>query len=429
MKNIFRSIWGNFSSMNDWMWMNVAESKKTKFRSVIELLVAVPLFIYCIHLYGRWNEVPVHTDEIEVACLMYNQPASDTVSEWRPVAKILYEINTSKVRKANLRAGDILLDLTEHWKPSMSYNPSHGVSREKFVRDSIAFHSDYWTFATLKNSIVAEKVKGGQCKDEETKLLDFFSSRPNKYNEELIETQFNSSAEYQTKLLDSLKFHLKDSISWWLNNPTKNLNALYYFKINCKWNISEHEDYKTEPYYGLPKQKSSGARKITFYGYNKSTYYQYYYLLKTDEFKADFSDSAIVAQVESPLVNPKWFSKFDISQSYFDVKLRCESVDSVILKFDFVGATDFSEMIPKPDTIAMSSITFSNPKKIAQIKENGLSFHAHFKEKDGLQTIRLFAVTALMCVFTPLLLMCLINVIILIIAGVTSISHHKKKIS
>ena len=89
MKNIFRSIWGNFSSMNDWMWMNVAESKKTKFRAVIELLVAVPLFIYCIHLYGRWNEVPVHTDEIEVACLMYNQPASDTVSEWRPVAKIL----------------------------------------------------------------------------------------------------------------------------------------------------------------------------------------------------------------------------------------------------------------------------------------------------------------------------------------------------
>ena len=86
-------------------------------------------------------------------------------------------------------------------------------------------------------------------------------------------------------------------------------------------------------------------------------------------------------------------------------------------------------MIPKPDTIAMSSITFSDPKKIAQIKKNGLSFHAHFKEKDGLQTIRLFAVTALMCVFTPLLLMCLINVIILIIAGVTSISHHKKKIS
>ena len=137
------------------------------------------------------------------------------------------------------------------------------------------------------------------------------------------------------------------------------------------------------------------------------------------------SDKDIIDKVENPLKCPKWNSKFNISQSYFNINLKCESVDSVILIFDFVGSTDFSQMIPKPDIIDMSSITFSDPKKIAQIKENGLTFHAHFKEKDGLQTIRLFAATALMCLFTPRLLMFLVNFIVLVISGIKHLHHHK----
>lgn len=428
MRAIVRSCVGGLSSVNNWMRSTVSGSRKTRLEAIVELLVAIPVFITCLYYYGKWNEVPVHTDEIEVACLKFHQPEADTLSEWSPVAKITYEINTSKVRNSKLRAGDILLDFTDNWKPFLRYNPlNHNVSREEFIRDSIARQSDYWNLAKLKNNIVAAKVNGTPFENEKSELLGFFVNRPNQYDEDLIESQLEESATYQRELLDFLKLSVNDSITWWSNNPTTGFYALYYFRINCKWNISEHEDYDAEPYYGLPKQSNSGARKISFFGYKDSTYYLNYFLLKLDEENAGFSDSVIVATVESPLVNPKWFSKFDISQSYFDIKLRCESVDSVVLKFDFVGATDFSEMIPKPDTIAMSSIIFSDPHKITQIKEKGLSFHAHFKEKDGTQTIRLFAITALMCVFTPILLMCLVNIIILLIAGIRKISHYKKR--
>ena len=405
------------------MWMNVSESKDTRFRTVIDFLVALTLFLTCLYLYSKWNDVPKHTDKIEVACLNYRQPLSDTISEWSPVAIIDYEINTSKLLRPELRAGDIHVKY-KNWKPYKRYDSlNHNISRDVYVRDSIALHSDYWQLATLERRFLASRIIGDLVEERAKDLSAFISKHPNQFDKEMFTSQLESAAAYQNGLLNSLKSYTGDSISWWIDNPTEDLFALFFFQINCKWNISDHKDYTSDPFL----DESNNAKAIGFWGYRDSAYYQNHYFLRLDKNKVGISDKEKVEGIDNPLVCPKWYSMFDISQSYFDISLTCVSIDSVVLKFDFVGATDFSEMRPKPDIVGMSSITFSNPQKIEQIKKNGLVFHAHFKEKDGIQTIRLFAVTAMMCVFTPKLLVCIVNLIMLIIAGIRDCRLKKSK--
>lgn len=403
--------------------MNVSESKDTRFRTVIDFLVALALFLTCLYLYSKWNDVPKHTDKIEVACLNYRQPLSDTISEWSPVAIIDYEINTSKLLRPELRAGDIHVKY-KNWKPYKRYDSlNHNISRDVYVRDSIALHSDYWRLATLERRYLSTELNGDIVEERAKDLSAFISKHPNQFDKEMIASQLKSAVAYQNGLLNSLKSYTGDSISWWIDNPTEDLFALFFFQINCKWNISDHKDYTSDPFL----DESNNAKAIGFWGYRDSAYYQNHYFLRLDKNKVGISDKEKVEGIDNPLVCPKWYSMFDISQSYFDISLTCVSIDSVVLKFDFVGATDFSEMRPKPDIVGMSSITFSNPQKIEQIKKNGLVFHAHFKEKDGIQTIRLFAVTAMMCVFTPKLLVCIVNLIMLIIAGIRDCRLKKSK--
>ena len=96
------------------------------------------------------------------------------------------------------------------------------------------------------------------------------------------------------------------------------------------------------------------------------------------------------------LAEPAWYRFEDISQSYYNIRFNSNTFDSLTLKLDFVGVTEFSKMIPEPDFIDMNSIEFRNPDKIELIKMNGLKFHAEFKELENLQTIRLLAITTLL---------------------------------
>ena len=175
MSIFFRTFLRKLSTFNDWMWFNVSESKKTRFGVVIDFLVALIVFATCLYLYSKWNDVPKHTDKIEVACLKYTQPLSDTLSDWTPVAKINYEINTSKLLLPDLRAGDIHVEY-KNWKPYKRYDSlNHLESRDDYVRDSIALNSDYWKLSKLKRSLLAAKVYGGHFENDMKKLSAFIS--------------------------------------------------------------------------------------------------------------------------------------------------------------------------------------------------------------------------------------------------------------
>lgn len=101
----------------------------------------------------------------------------------------------------------------------------------------------------------------------------------------------------------------------------------------------------------------------------------------------------------NPIIgDPGWFAMEDVSQTYFKFKLNTFDIDSLSLKIDFVGATEFLEMQPKPDETGMSYIKFTDLEKIRQIQENGLLFHAQFRELENRQSVRIFFLTALLSV-------------------------------
>lgn len=419
MKNFFRTFLGNLSKINNWIWSSISESKQKRIRPFIKFLIAITLLFSCLSLYSKWNDVPKHTDVIEVSCLKYKQPTTDSTADWNPIAMITYEINTSKMLRPKLRAGDIHVRY-RNWKPDKTYNPDNYPNRQSFVNDSIAINSNYWKAAKLKREIVEAKAFGHPYDKEMEELSTILSDE---YSIDRLKSQLDLAAAYQMQLIDSLRLKLndKDSLAAWIDNPTDDLYALFFFQIKCKWNISDYKNFTSDAFH----DGDANAKALGFWGYQDSAYFQNHYFLRHNQNKVSISDKEKVEGVQNPLVSPNWYSLFDISQSYFDIKLLGESIDSITLKFDFVGATDFSQMDPKPDAIDMSSITFSDPVKIAQIKKNGLMFHAHFKEKDGVQKIRLFAITALTCLFTPMIMIWLVNIIVLIITGINRARRKK----
>ena len=66
------------------------------------------------------------------------------------------------------------------------------------------------------------------------------------------------------------------------------------------------------------------------------------------------------------------------------------------LTFDYVGPTEFSEhIIPEPDKITLSSISYWNSEKIQEIGRNGLRFHAKFPDMENKQEARIFILSAI----------------------------------
>jgi len=117
---------------------------------------------------------------------------------------------------------------------------------------------------------------------------------------------------------------------------------------------------------------------------------------------------------------PSMIALEDISQQYYDIKLDYFLLDSVDLTFQFVGATEFSDMIPEPDVMTMSSISFTDQRKIRQINQNGLRFHVRFKELENRQNVRLFFLTSTMSALLTIL-------IVFVILGIYKFCKHMKE--
>lgn len=96
-----------------------------------------------------------------------------------------------------------------------------------------------------------------------------------------------------------------------------------------------------------------------------------------------------------PTEPPGWLDRYDISQGRYHINLNTSTIDSTSLTIDFVGSTDFYMNNIEPDIIGGSYIKFTDPKKILQIRREGLTFYAKFKELENRQSIRCFAVTTL----------------------------------
>lgn len=92
---------------------------------------------------------------------------------------------------------------------------------------------------------------------------------------------------------------------------------------------------------------------------------------------------------------PSLFDRYDISQGWYSFFLNTSTLDSINLTINFGGATDFYPMKIEPDEIGSNYIKYTDQVKLLKIRAEGLKFYAKFKEMENKQTIRCFAVTAL----------------------------------
>ena len=116
------------------------------------------------------------------------------------------------------------------------------------------------------------------------------------------------------------------------------------------------------------------------------------------------------------LYNDNLWTLADISQSYVAVHLFGAKIvysedvrgyssetwnswslkdNPVTLDIDFGSPISVSNMIPEPDDISMTCVSFSDPKKISKIIYDGLIFHVKFLQNENLQSMKLFWLTTI----------------------------------
>ena len=102
----------------------------------------------------------------------------------------------------------------------------------------------------------------------------------------------------------------------------------------------------------------------------------------------------------SGMNSPHFYDIYDISKTNFHISLEFPTflLDScnTSLKIEFGANTEFSKMIPEPDIISMSSITFNDVKKIKVIEEKGIWFQTKHTYQENIQSIRLFVITSIL---------------------------------
>ncbi len=99
---------------------------------------------------------------------------------------------------------------------------------------------------------------------------------------------------------------------------------------------------------------------------------------------------------------PSLWTMWDISQKTYRLRLDTDAKSIPRISFDFFGPAEFLPMDPEPDVVTMSGFLFTDSLKVAQIRRDGLTFHAKFAQTENLQNLRGFALTTLITLFFTL---------------------------
>lgn len=127
--------------------------------------------------------------------------------------------------------------------------------------------------------------------------------------------------------------------------------------------------------------------------------------------------SIVELNKSTELAKPSFFSLRDISQSYYKIRVKTHTIDTVRLRFHFASAVELSPMGETPNSdLTGNSVDFllfpshSNPELITynsqEIKddwkvlknsdESTVLFHVRYKDMDNSQSRRVFLLTAVM---------------------------------
>ena len=406
---------------NFFTWHIWPRPRNIKIQSVYEILMLLGVFGVCLYLYLKGNEVKMYEYSFQVECLD-NRDKNGDFKNYE--VSITLRIPYTKVKKLAKEANDTLSG-----NFIMLFSPKY-IGQYCFSKtkpDSLIRVKDKYILLNQLASNCSESLKPSDAYNRSIEYLGLdtlYIKNPNRYKY----ADFYTPVNYDVFLVNEV--NLRSNKRWNSKvNPYSEISALNkLFEEISDTLLTEHRDYHPLFYYNLrltPSQKQSNSRYVVLDSVliQKNTWNKgdkEIFLFEEDKvFEATkgflFNDKnnnnecfahAFSAQhITRP---PGWFSLRDISQAYFKINLKSESIDSINLKIDFDGATDFSQIYPAPDKVSMSSIEYHEFPKLNYIKYHGIVFHAHFKEFANMQSIRMFFLTAIMSALFTVIIVFLI---------------------
>ena len=382
-------------SLKKWFTWHVFPPKDVPIKSVYEFLFFLLLFVICVFLYIECNEVPFIEEDIRVECLDNRNIGDRNGNDYlKPTASIIYTMPCSKVEEVR----NEIPYLSE--KDKIIRNLIVNFSYNLFGKDSVGnydigfrLRDSYVRFNKIADSLIAA---GHETFKDHEKYFYTQAFPENKNYRELYPNGKNKSID-----------HYYETFEWYAKNNNISLNKsvpVYYYEAN-----QTIRKKALSKFYNMIGANSNSnqwivddSSKTSFWG-TEIPYVNIYHIKTEDKLYQQGYVSGITAhgiEIKDPqeiaLGDPGWFTMEDISQAYYKFNLKSETIDSIYLRIDFVGATNFSLITPEPDTITISSIAYDNPNKIKVIKEKGLFFHVKFSELENRQNVRMFFLTAIM---------------------------------
>ncbi len=355
--------------------------------SIIEIVLVIAIFVGSLMLFVLWYRVPEREIVINVEDLDKNytnnlMPGIDLSLESKYCNIYYKEQQTLDNRKEDSLKEDLAIHFHKY-KPYYKYQDFRGNNMMlDLFKKEVNMGGDDFEFKNpqaLSNFII-----GVAGKDKAQYITD--------HKEHFV--------YFEAKYIDSLKTFCN-------NNFTKgDGSSINYVKYSRKEKYSDFptvtSDFETS---NIDSYKIKYGRS----GYCGEEMWSECYMLflpystfshHVNSNRSRFHLFESNAHTESPNILSLW----DISQSYYKFKVESISVDSMNIKIDFKGASEFSRIFPEPDEIGLSYIIYSNPNKISLLKRDGIEFLVKFRDLEGVQQIRLFAMTGIMGgLFTVLL--------------------------
>lgn len=349
--------------------------------SVLEILIYILICFICYFLYYGFNEIPYSTYNLNIDKLSYVRSVNSVITE-DTTYYFHYQVSEVDltIPRTTMEINDTIdVYNTKIWEDSLEIKGINHISEETDTLIQTGL-TPYWNA-----------------------ILDFYAP----YGHEIVRLlKYNHDKHYDNSICESLKGMLSETEGHRfpfdrlkVRDPNKWMHR-YYFGLSS--NISKKEKEKVVKQWEDSMDEHDFSTQI--HGIKKEGDRLLYYIdhySATNTLHNYVENGSIRIWDSSPLVSyvslqpPGWFNLYDISQGWFDIRLNTQTIDSVALTINFVGATEFFPMNPEPDEKGSNYIMFVDPYKIHQIRKKGLVFFAKFKELENRQNIRCFAVTAI----------------------------------
>lgn len=348
---IFSAIYGMFKSL----LLNFRRRENTYTSEVTKIVFATVAGIWLLNLLIAFNEVPVRKYELSVQKLFNNSPQDSFCLS----INIGYDGKSSKALFPEYKKGVKL----------------HIVPVKDTTIDSMKSTENLYMFPNM-----VENFEFCPRDRNIRKIISFIDSVKASYI-------IRSSEAIYPNNLSFIKDIIRDTLA-------------FDFKVKTKKDSIIH-----------PKQFEIRKKKVI---YDKG--------IKTLEAVCLVGitniDMMHQINVESSkeLTGYRFFSDYDISQSNYFIRFMLPNSlpkGGNALSVEFNGATEFSEMYPKPDRTTLTSIFYDDPDKLKQIGGNGLYFNARHRELESLQMVRLFFITTILGFLLGLFFSSIWNLLIL----------------